>query len=355
MGQNTNHLTPHPAVLAALERSITAREFQIYAPPSGLEELRAGIVADLGLSDMVAHITDGAVSALYHIVKTLIRPGETLLTTDPTWAWPVAFAREAGATVLQVPIYGAEYGYRLSPERLAEAMTPDTRIVYLVDPSNPLGTVATAAEIKGIVEVVRDAGAYLIHDCTYRHFAHEHHLAAALYPERTLTTYSFSKWLGLAGMRIGAVVGIPELIERLAAAPPNNLGSNLLAQRAAVAGLGVKQEWLTEVIKVNRRNQLRIADAVSEIPNLDMPVQPSHGNFIIIECDRAGIRPEALCAAYRENGILIRHGGYHTAAFGHRFVKVSTSVPDEWVEEFAEQLPAMVERARGMNTEERLF
>lgn len=355
LGQNTNHLPPPQAVLDALDRAIADREFQIYAPPSGLEELRAGIIADLGLEGASVHVTDGAVAALYHVVKTLIRPGETMVTTDPTWAWPVSFAREAGATVRQVPIYGAEHGYRLSPERLAQAMTADTRIVYLVDPNNPLGTVASADDIRQIVEIVRAAGAWLIQDATYRHFAHEHHLAARLYPEGTVTTYSFSKWLGLAGLRIGAVVGAPDLIERLAAAPPNNLGSNILAQRAAIAGLKAKDEWFPGVLKTTRANQDRIAAAVAKTPGLVMPVYPSNGNFVVIECGEADIRPEALCAAYREKNILIRQGSYHTATYGDRFVKVSTSVPGEWVEEFAGQLPEMVERARGMNADVRLF
>lgn len=355
LGQNTNHLEPSPAVLQALEKSIAAREFQVYAPPAGLEELRSAIIEDLGLPGLSAHVTDGGVSALYHVVRTLVRPGETLLTTDPTWAWPLAFAREAGASVTQIPIYGAEYGYRLAPERLAEAMTPDTRIVYLVDPNNPLGTTATEDDIKAIVEIVRRAGAYLIQDCTYRDFAYDHHLAAKLYPERTITIYSFSKWLGLAGLRIGAVVADGEHMERFTSAPPNNLGSNMLSQRAAIAGLKVKKDWFPGVLKTTRDNQKTIAAAVEKLPGLKLPVFPSSGNFVVLECDQLGLRPEALCAAYGEKGILIRQGSYHTPTFGDRFVKVSTSVPKAWIDEFAGLLPQMIERAASMNSDARLF
>jgi hypothetical protein len=52
---------------------------------------------------------------------------------------------------------------------------------------------------------------------------------------------------------------------------------------------------------------------------------------------------------------MIRQGAYHTPNFGDRFVKVSTSVPKSWIEEFVELLPAMMERARGLNTSGRLF
>ncbi len=359
MGQNTNHLPPHPQVLEAMERCIRDREFQIYAPPAGFEQLRSGIVADLGLSDVeggqAALVSDGAVASLYHVCHTLLRPGDEFLTTDPTWNWPMSFARAVGATVVQIPIYGPEYNYRLSPERLQESLTPKTRVVYVVDPNNPLGTALTATEVEKIVAILREREIYLIQDCTYRHFAYDHTLAAKLYPERTITIYSFSKWLGLAGMRIGAVVSHPDIVEKLAGAPPNNLGSNILAQRAALAGLAIKKEWFPGVLATQRANQELIKRAVDGVEGVSMPVYPSNANFIIIECNDPALRPEALCAVYQERNILIRQGSYHTKTFGDRFVKVSTTVPPEWAEEFASALPQMVERARGMNEKVELF
>jgi aspartate/methionine/tyrosine aminotransferase len=355
MGQNTNHATPHRAVLEAMEKCIRDEEFHIYAPPAGLEELRHGIVADLGLCGQAALLSDGAVSSLYHVCHTLLGRGDELITTDPTWNWPMAFARSVGATVRQIPIYGAEHGYRLAPERLAAAITPMTKVIYLVDPNNPLGSACTAAEIDGIIAAARAAGAYLIHDCTYRHFAYDHTLAATRYPERTITVYSFSKWLGLAGMRVGAVVAHPDLIEQLASAPPNNLGSNILSQRAALAGLKIKAEWFPGVLAQQRANQKLIKDAADKIPGLAVPVYPSNGNFMVLECERAGVKPEALVAAYQKHDIMIRQGAYHTPTFGDRFVKVSTTVSTAWVEEFVDLLPTLVEQVRGQNEDVKLF
>jgi histidinol-phosphate/aromatic aminotransferase/cobyric acid decarboxylase-like protein len=355
LGQNTNHATPHPAVIEAVQRCLVDEEFHIYAPPLGLEALRSGIVGDLGLPDHAALVCDGAVAGLAHACRTLLEPGDELVTTDPTWNWPMVFAKSVGATVKQIPIYGEEYGYRLAPARLADAIGPKTKIVYLVDPNNPLGSACTAAEIDAIVEAIRPSRAVLIHDCTYRHFAYNHTLAATRFPERTLTVYSFSKWLGLAGLRIGAIVAAPALAERLTAAQPNVLGSNILSQRAAIAGLGIKAEWFPGVLANQRANQKLIKDAVDRLDNVRMPVFPSNGNFVVIECDAAGVRPEALTACYQERGIMIRQGAYHTPNFGHRFVKVSTSVPSAWVEEFVELLPEMLEKARGRNDDVNLF
>jgi len=357
LGQNTNHFKPHPAVVDAMLASIKAEEFHAYAPPAGLEELRSLILQDLGLSAENASVlvTDGAVEALYTTCRDLCEPGVNFVTTDPGWKWPMAFAKASGASIVEIPIYKPENGYKLTVSQLEAAVNDKTRIIYLVDPNNPLGTCHTEQEIKAFTDIARRHNAYFLHDCTYRHFADGHSLAAQFYPERTITIYSFSKWLGLAGMRIGALVAHPDLVDRLAGAPPNNLGSNIVSQRAAIAGLRIRDEWFPDINRRQRRNQAEIVRATLQVPGIQVVNYPSQANLLVIECIEAGITPEALCQAYREEGIMIRQGTYHTATFGHRFVKVSTTVPEEWADAFCQLLPAMVEKARGLKQVTNLF
>lgn len=355
MGQNTNHHPAHAEVIEAMVASLRSEEFHAYAPPLGLEELRRLIVNDIGLPEMCAFVTDGAVQGLYTACRSLCEPGDEFLTTDPTWAWPMKFARAAGAEVVQIPIYGPENGYRLDPGRLAAAVTPKTKVIYFVDPNNPLGSVATAEEVEAIAEIAREAGCWLIQDSTYRDFAHEHTLAAHFYPEKTITVWSFSKWLGFAGLRVGALIAAPEVIERFADGAPNTLGSSILAQRGAIAGLKVKKDWFPAVQAEQRANQQMIHETVATIPGLNIPVWPSHGNFLVIECQEAGVTPEAVCMVMGRHNIMIRQGSYHTQTFGDRFIKVSISVPPEWVREFCDLLPAAIEEARGINETVKLF
>ena len=129
----------------------------------------------------------------------------------------------------------------------------------------------------------------------------------------------------------------------------------MIAQRAAAAGLAVKPEWMNDVQGTQRRNQAAIKDAVDRIAGLSLPVYPSHGNFLIIECVDVGCSPEALAAVFAERGIMIRQGAYHTPRFGTQFVKVSTTVPSEWIDAFCRQLPQAIESARGLNDVPPLF
>jgi histidinol-phosphate aminotransferase len=355
MGQNTNHIPMHPKVRAALHAAVDDESFHAYAPPAGMEALREGIVADLGLTGFSALVSDGAVAALATACRALCKPGRRFVTTDPSWKWPLGFARQAGMEVVEIPIFGAEHGWRLSPERLAEAVDGRTDVIYLVDPNNPLGTCCTEEEIAAFVEIARKAGATIIHDCTYRDFADKHTLAARLYPEGTVTSVSFSKWLGLAGLRLGALVARPELIERIGAVSTAPLGANVVSQKAALAGLSVKREWMKEVQEIQRANQATIKRAVDKVPGMSVAVYPSQANFLVIECEGTGLKPEAIVAAYAEHGIQVRQGAYHTARFGHRFIKVSTTVPRTWADALAALLPEAIEEARGMKQLPPLF
>lgn len=346
MGQNTNHIPAHPAVTAAMIAAVEAGEFNAYAPPLGFEALRAAIVRDLGVPGAEAIVTEGGVSALALVCRARCRPGTTLVTTDPTWKWPPLFARQAGAEVVEIPIYGEENGWRLTPEALRAACDARTAVIYLVDPNNPLGIRYTAEEIRAFAAIARECGALLVHDCTYRDFATGHHPALLEAPEHAVVSLSFSKWLGLAGLRIGALVTPPALLEEFAGMATGVLGASVIAQRAALAGLAVKAEWMAEVRRVDDANKARIRDAALAL-GLAVPVWPSHGNFLVIET--GAVRPEALAEAARREGLMIRAGAYHTARFGDRFVKVSTTVPEAWAERFAERLPALVEAARHLN------
>lgn len=355
MGQNTNHFDPHPAVIAAIKQAVDEGDYHIYAPPLGLEELRSLIIEDMGLTGATAMVTNGAVEALYNICVNFNEPGKDFVTTDPSWAWPMNFARKSGASVVQIPIYGPSRGYRLDIDSLKSVVSANTRMIYIVDPNNPLGTCHTQDEIEQIAGIARSVGAYLVHDSTYCHFANDYVSAYEFYPERTIVTYSFSKWLGLAGMRLGAAIASPEIIEVLASSPPNNLGCNIVAQKGAIAGLKTKAEWFPTIRQRLLENQRRVFDAVEDVPGLTIPVYPSQANFLIIETEAAGITPEALVAAYKAQDIMIRQGEYHTRQFGKRFVKVSLTVPEEWVERFCELLPKMVENARSVQVEAALF
>jgi len=354
MGQNTNHIPAHPAVKAAMLASVEAAEFNAYAPPLGFEALRQAIVEDLGVPGVEAVVTEGGVNALATICRARCRPGTTFVTTDPTWKWPGLFARQQGAEVIEIPIYDPATSYKLTPEALERAVDGRTAVVYIVDPNNPLGICYSREEIEAFSAIARRHNALFVHDCTYRDFADRHYPALNASTKNTVVSMSFSKWLGLAGSRVGAFVAAPDIAAEISSWSTGVLGGSVIAQRAALAGLSVKAAWMKEVRDINRANQ-EMVKAAAECEGFVLPVYPSQGNFLVVETVMSGLRPEALVAACKREGIMIRQGTYHTERFGDRFIKISTSVPTPWVESFCDKLPSLVEQARKLNDVEAQF
>lgn len=334
MGQNTTHLPPDPAVVGAINDSVARDEYQLYAPAAGFAELRRGILDDLGLVDFDCWITDGAVGGLHHVVGRLAGRISRLVTSDPGWPWPGRFAHLAGRPVTVLPIYDRPRPL-LRAEQIAEAIEPRS-LLYLIDPLNPLGSSYTPDEMADIVDLARQHQSYIVHDATYRHFADHHTLAATLYPEGTITTYSFSKWLGLAGFRLGAIVAEPALLAELMAVPANPLGSTIVGQRAAIAGLSVRQTWLEQLRSITRANLEAIEAVVARTRGARVVVARSQGNFTAVDVADTGWSAEGLCEAMLDRDVFIRPGTYQSPEFGNRFVKVSASVPTAWSDRFVE-------------------
>jgi histidinol-phosphate/aromatic aminotransferase/cobyric acid decarboxylase-like protein len=342
MGRNTNHLPSDPRIRAALRQAIESELYHEYAPPRGLAELHELLLEDLGLRGAAVWITNGATEVLAQVTALLLEPGQELLTTDPGYPVVAAFARRRGASIVEVPIYDPVCAYRAAPARLAEAITERTRLIYLVDPSNPLGSCLAAEEVREVARLARESGAILVQDCTYRDFAESHTLAWEAYPEGSICVASFSKGCGLAGLRVGAAVAHPDLVERLTTPQSNHLGASVVAQVAAIAALRTKAEWFPPMFRLQREHQAVLKAAVEALPGFHVLVYPSAANFLAVDVSASGYHPAFLAAALLDRGVHIRHGGYNSPRFGDRFFRVGSTVPRAWVDRFAVTLAEVV-------------
>src|SRR2546425_842099 len=175
--------------------------------------------------------------------------------------------------------------------------------------------------------------------------AGDHVLATDFYPEKTLLSYSFSKAPGLAGMRIGAILGPPAAIQSLRKYDTNVLGVNVLAQRAALAALRTKKAWLPGVRKTCERNQETIRRTVAKVDGASLPVYPSKANMFVIDLAPTGVNPEAV-----EERLLLDHlvhtraGSYLSKKHGGKFLRVSFTVSDADCARFAQAFPAVMNK-----------
>jgi aspartate/methionine/tyrosine aminotransferase len=152
-------------------------------------------------------ITAGAAEANYLAIRQLLGPGDHMVTEAPGWPQAEVLGRAIGARITTVARDEAA-GWRLPLDRLAEAVTPGTRLIFLSNPNNPTGRVLDASELAQVVEIADRAGAWLLVDEVYAGLEWEGPRApsvAGLYA-RGITTGSVSKALGLQGLRTGWLI-----------------------------------------------------------------------------------------------------------------------------------------------------
>jgi aspartate aminotransferase len=336
MGQNTNHLHDENQIMDSMMSSIKKRDYNKYPPPEGLPELKRLILEDLGLQNgFEILITAGGTESLYLCTNDILAPTDNTITCDPGYLIIDNFASRFGDHVKSVPIYNEACGYKLTPQLVRENMDENTKLVSLVDPLNPLGTSYTTEELKDFADLANDNDIYFLHDITYRDFARNHQLMANYAPEHTVTVYSFSKIYGMAGMRIGSVIGVPEIIKSIKTIVINDLGTNVVSQRGAIAAIKSKKEWLTRIKTITSSNQDIIKNAVDQVENAFLPVFPSDGNMLAIDVYDTGVSPLDISEYLLDKKVFTREGSYTSKQFGDRYLRVSFSIPKEQVEYFA--------------------
>jgi aspartate/methionine/tyrosine aminotransferase len=336
MGQNTNHLHDENQIMDSMMSSIKKRDYNKYPPPEGFPELKKLILEDLGLQNgFEILITAGGTESLYLCTNDILAPTDNTITCDPGYLIIDNFASRFGDHVKSVPIYNEACGYKLTPQLVRENMDDNTKLISLVDPLNPLGTSYTKEELKDFADLANDNDIYLLHDITYRDFARNHQLMAKYAPEHTVTVYSFSKIYGMAGMRIGSVIGVPEIIKSIKTIVINDLGTNVVSQRGAIAAIKSKKEWLTRIKTITRSNQDIIKRAVDQVENAFLPVYPSDGNMLAIDISDTGVLPLDISEYLLDKKVFTREGSYTSKLFGDRYIRVSFSIPKEHVEYFA--------------------
>lgn len=177
----------------------------------GLPELRDHVLAQAGLAGKCAPadvlITAGAAEANYLAIMQLLQPGDEIVIETPGWPQAEVLARAIGAKIVKVE-RREEEGWHLPLDRLADAVSARTRMIFLTNPNNPTGDLLSEAEVTEVVRIADRVGAWLLIDEVYAGLEWDGPRApavAGLYA-RGITTGSVSKALGLQGLRTGWLI-----------------------------------------------------------------------------------------------------------------------------------------------------
>jgi aspartate/methionine/tyrosine aminotransferase len=252
--------SPTPAFIGAAAKASIDRGETFYTHQRGIPELRAAIARYMtrvygqapGGGDFSPErffVTIGGMHALDIACRLTVGPGEEALIPSPAWPnFAGAVALSGGRTVF-VPLERGER-WRLDPERLADAVTPATRAIFLNSPANPTGFIATAQELEAVLALARRHDLWIIADEIYGRLVYRSERAPSFHDimapdDKILFVQTLSKNWAMTGWRVGWLEAPPALgptIENLVQFTTS--GVPVFTQRAAIAALEDGEEFL---------------------------------------------------------------------------------------------------------------
>lgn len=261
-----------------------------YVAAQGLPDLRAAIAERLSSRHRIPATADDVVVlpakfAIYAAFLTTLSPGDEALLPDPTYLFeqPV---RLAGGRPIYFPLHR---DFSLNPEALEKAITPHTRVLILVTPSNPTGRVMRRDEVRVALAIARDHGLTVLSDETYESLIYEgSHVAPASVADSgvpVVTIGSFSKVYSMTGWRAGFACAPPPLRARLVKVMEHTLTCiPPFVQRAclwALQNAGAEEKRFRELFRERRDNLLARLD---DLPGISY-TRPEGAFYVFPEYD----------------------------------------------------------------------
>ena len=268
--------TPAHIVEAAVEACRDPATHK-YSPTAGLPALREAIAAktlrDSGFEVPASRVlvTNGGKQAIANAFAALCDPGDEVLVPAPYWTtYPEAIALAGGVTVV-VPT-DETTGYRTSVEQLEAALTPRTKVLLFVSPSNPTGAVYPREEIEAIGRWADRHGLWVVTDEIYEHLTYDgvtHHSMPVVVPEladRCVVVNGVAKTYAMTGWRVGWLIGPADVVTaatNLQSHETSNVAN--VSQRAALAAVSGDLDAAAAMRHAFDRRRITIHAMLNEI------------------------------------------------------------------------------------------
>ena len=299
-----------------------------YTMPIGSLELREAIAKKLAVQNGIVAdpsrnilVTPGSDSGLLYAMMPFLEHGDEVLVPDPSYPSNFVNCRMLGAVPVGVPLR-PEDGYQLDVRALEAALTPKTKMVVISHPNNPTSTVFRRETLEELAKFVVANNLILVCDQAFEdHVFDDIEMVspATLTDmwERTVTTFSISKGLGLSGFRVGYLVADDKIMDVLYGGAVNMLGAtNTLAQIAAVAALEDETILPGYFDILDRRRQLAYA-ALATLPSVKMQM-PESGFVSWLDVSALGSAAEVSSHILKHARVLVNEGdAYGSRGAGH--------------------------------------
>ena len=314
LASNENPLGPSPmAVQAVMEK---VQGLHRYPDGSGYY-LKTRLSEKFGLPMSQIILGNGSNELIELIIRTFLSPGEQVVQAFPTFLVYEKVVKGAGGQIISVPLSD----FRIDLNAIADAITADTKIIFLTNPNNPTGSAFSKDEMTGFLEKIPD-DVILVLDEAYIEFVSDEGVAQGLellsaHPLLAVLR-TFSKLYGLAGLRIGYGFAAESLIDYMnRVRQPFN--ANTLAQAAAIAALD-DSEFVSRTLKVVKEGLQYLYQNLDE---MGLEYLPTQTNFFLIKVPRKG---KEIYERMLKKGVIVRSMDSYGLP---DYIRINVGLPEE--------------------------
>ncbi|MGK7939221.1 MAG: pyridoxal phosphate-dependent aminotransferase [Crocosphaera sp.] len=249
-------------------------------------------------------VTNGGKHSLFNLMLALIESGDEVIIPAPYWlSYPEMVKLAQGTPVIVKTT--AQTDYKITPEQLTQAITPNSKLLVLNSPSNPTGTVYTPEELKALAEVIVERNLWVVSDEIYEKILYDglQHISIGSLGEeifkRTIISNGFAKSYAMTGWRIGYLAGPEELIKATSTLQSHST-SNVctFAQYGAVAALEENESsrCVEEMVQAFTQRRQLILERIKAIPLVSCPI-PMGAFYVFMDISQTGMKSLDFCDA----------------------------------------------------------
>lgn len=298
-----------------MQKALLSEKLAFNRYPDGMgQDIRTCLARYTKIPSEGILIGNGSDELIQMILLTFGGTGKSLIIHPPTFGMYQIYATLTETSVVQVPLLN---GLDLDTGRmLSAAQAPEAQIVIVCNPNNPTGSLFPRNEI---LRLVRESAKIVVVDEAYAEFSEE-----TLIPEienypNLVIMRTFSKAFGMAGLRLGYLLGQPKTISLInRVRPPFNVNS--FSQRAGILALEYLNEYQEQIQQIKAETQ-KLQAALNLIPNLT--VFPTRANFILFKPED----PDRWASELLKRGFLVRNMGM-LPVLG-KCLRISAGLPEE--------------------------
>lgn len=300
---------------AGMQASLCTEKLAFNRYPDGMAgELKSAIGRYTKTSPEGILIGNGSDELIQLILLTFGGLGKSLIIHPPTFGMYQIYARLTDTTVVPVPLLN---GLELDTEKMLEAaLSPEAHVVVICNPNNPTGSLFPREDI---LRLVRESGKIVVVDEAYAEFSEQ-----TLIPEidnypNLIILRTFSKSFGMAGLRLGYLLGLPQTIAFInKVRPPFNVNS--FSQKAGILALDHLEEYQGQIQQIKDETN-KLHKGLTQLPGV--VVYPTQANFILFKPED----PDGWADELLKRGFLVRNMGM-LPVLG-KCLRISAGLPEE--------------------------